>query len=52
VKHSRDPVVKGTFRVFCSNFKNSLKIVEKSEKCKTNFVDFLVKKLIFSRKHV
>jgi hypothetical protein len=31
------------FRVFCSNFEKSLKIVEKSEKCKTNFVGFVVK---------
>jgi hypothetical protein len=32
VKDSRDPVVKGTFRVSSSNFEKSLKIVEKSEK--------------------
>jgi hypothetical protein len=30
----------------------SLKIIEKSENCKSNFVGFLVKKPIFSRKHI
>jgi hypothetical protein len=33
VKDSRDPVVKGTFRVSAATSKKSLKIVEKSKKC-------------------
>jgi hypothetical protein len=52
VKDSRDPVVKGTFRVSAATSKKSLKIVDKSEKSKTNFVGFVVKKSIFSRKDI
>jgi hypothetical protein len=51
MQNSGDPSVK-EIKGFGSNFENSLKIVEKSEKCKTNFVGFVVKKSTFSRKHV
>jgi hypothetical protein len=37
---------------FRCDFEKSLKIIEKIEKCKSNFVGFLVKNSTFSRKVV
>jgi hypothetical protein len=37
---------------FSCNFENSLKIIEKSEKCKSYFFGFMVKNSTFSRKDV